>query len=87
MKALAYLCDAVLGVSIGLLLFILLFGTTGCAVFDGLHQFRSGQVSPPAYPASIADEPIIWHEGGEIDLIDNTGVHKIGTYDCYPTDR
>jgi hypothetical protein len=79
MKALAYLFDAVLGICIGLLLSIWLFGTSGCAFFDGLHQFESGQVSPPAYPASIADQSVIWDEAGEVDLIDKTGVHRLGT--------
>jgi hypothetical protein len=66
---------------------LLLFGSSGCAFMDGLHQYRSGQVSPPAYPASIADEPIIWRENGEIDLIDKDGVHKLEKYDFYTIDR
>lgn len=54
---------------------LLIFLLPGCAFVDGLHQFRSGSV--PAYPPYIADEPCIWHEGGETWLIDKTGAHKL----------
>lgn len=46
---------------------------SGCAFFDGFHSGKS----EPAYPPYIADQPVLWTEGGQTSLIDRTGVHPL----------
>ena len=55
---------------------ILVLAMGGCSFINGLEQFKYGQ-SVPAYPPEIADQAVIWHEGGKIYVIDKTGSHEI----------